>query len=267
MRTLAKSLTHLQNAVDRAYLEQHHGQLWKYAKMHHQYYGDAQLLVQEPREGGYILDFLTDNPVTKAVLDRVHQAINDAVEKSKHNGITEFKKIEDAISHRKAQISQGLLEPKELMTLIENPDPLMVRQYGDRAITREFDQVLALIRAKNSGDSTFELKITTDSGTKTHTFDRNKATKFHNVVTEKTLGEPIIYNGTLSSMDRHNQTAKVTNMNTKGISNLYFSNLLDFESTVTYFEQNTPFSFYGSPFIEYGAFDPKAGDIYFIGLV
>ncbi|MEH4117034.1 hypothetical protein POX51_25650, partial [Escherichia coli] len=51
LRTLSKSLGHLQSALDRAYLDIRHGNLWKYAKMHHDYYKDVELLVQPPREG------------------------------------------------------------------------------------------------------------------------------------------------------------------------------------------------------------------------
>lgn len=46
LRTLSKSLGHLQSALDRAYLDIRHGNLWKYAKMHHDYYKDVELLVQ-----------------------------------------------------------------------------------------------------------------------------------------------------------------------------------------------------------------------------
>jgi hypothetical protein len=266
MRTLGKTLQHLQNSVDRAYLEQKNGRLWKYAKMRNSYYVDVELLVQEPREGGYILDFLTSNPVTIKVLDRVNSAIANALQESQNQGLAQASKVESEISDRIVQIEQGLISPKSFNDILSNPDPLVVRRYGDRAISREIDQVLSLIRSSASGDSTLELKITGSQNTQTYSFDKATATRFHNTVTEKSLGEPVLYKGKLSVMDRHNKSAKILNVDSNSIANLYFSKMEMFESALTYFDKDVEFMFYGSPFIEYGAFDPNAGDIHFLGL-
>jgi len=265
MRTLGKTLTHLQNSIDRAYLEIHYGKLWKFAKMKQEFYSEVELLVQEPKEGGYVLDFLTDNPVTKNVINRVSSAINGAVDASKEAGLNKVNTIEASLENRISQVKNGILIPKDLQQIIDNPGASVVRKYGDRAIAREIDQVLSIIRASHSGESTFELYL---SGDKSHTFtfNRESAARFHSTVSNRELGEPVFYNATISSLDRHNKNGKIFNIVTKKVSNIHFFNEEFLEMAMPFFNEKKDMKFIGSPLIEYGAFDPNAGDIYFVGL-
>lgn len=265
MRTLGKTLTHLQSSVDRAFLELHYGHLWKFAKMKQEFYFDAELLVQEPKEGGYVLDFLTDNPITKRVINRVSSAVNGAVENSKVDGLNQVTKIEESLSTRIAQVNGGILVPKDLQEIINNPEDAIIRKYGDRAIAREIDQILSIIRAKHSGDSTFELLLEGDVSQK-FDFNRESSTRFHSTVSRKELGEPVKYTAEISSLDRHNNNGKIFNLVTKKVANLHFYNEEYLEQAMPFFNNKKHIDFIGSPLIEYGAFDPNAGDIYFIGL-
>lgn len=266
MRTLAKTLTHLQNSIDRAYLEDRNGKLWKYAKMRQAYHYDVELLVQEPKEGGYVLDFLTSNPLTLNIIDRVSSAINSAVNDAKQDGLQKALKLEESVRDRIVQVEQGILTPRDFNDIIENPDVSVIRRYGDRAISREIDQILTLIRAGSAGDSTFELALTGSKNTQIFEFNKKTATAFHNTVTKKALGEPVIYKAQLSQMDKFNKSAKIVNKDSDSVANLFFINKEMLNSVIPFFETDSEFLFYGSPFIEYGAFDPIAGDIYFLGL-
>ncbi|HGE6030522.1 TPA: hypothetical protein ACGGS6_003673 [Vibrio cholerae] len=265
MRTLGKTLTHLQNSMDRAYLEQHHGQLWKFAKMRQEFYSEVELLVQEPKEGGYVLDFLSSNPVTKAVINRVSSALNGAVEASKQAGLDKATKIEESIGNRIFQVESGILVPKDLKTMIDNPDAAVIRRYGDRAICREVDQILSIIRASHAGDSTFELLLSGDKSAK-FGFNRESAGRFHTTVSRRELGEPVLYSATISSLDRHNNNGKIYNLITEKVANIHFINESFLEMAMPFFTGKKAMNFVGSPLIEYGAFDPNAGDIYFIKL-
>lgn len=265
MRTLGKTLTHLQNSMDRAYLEQHYGQLWKFAKMRQEFYSEVELLVQEPKEGGYVLDFLSSNPVTKAVINRVSNAVNGAVEASKQSGLDKATKIEDSLSTRIAQVESGILVPKDLQTMIDNPDESVIRRYGDRAISREIDQILSIIRAGHAGDSTFELLLSGDRSAKFE-FNKESAGRFHSTVSRKELGEPVLYSATISSLDRHNNNGKIYNSITEKVANIHFFNEDFLEMAMPFFQEKKEMLFVGSPLIEYGAVDPNAGDIYFIKL-
>lgn len=265
MRTLGKTLTHLQNSFDRACIEKRRGVLWKYAKMPQSYYSDVELLVQEPKEGGYVLDFLSKNVVTKSIIDRVSQAISIAVEQSIHDGLEQAEKIEETLVKRKVQIEKGRVDPDIFESVMEHPDANVIRKYGDRAIVREIDQILAIIRSKNAGDSFFEI-IFSGENSKKFDFDKERAKRFHRVVSKRSLGDPIIYTAEVVSLDRPNLNGKIKNVYTKTTCNIKFINKESLNSAIPFFEQEQRMRFIGCPYIEYGAFDPMAGDIYFIKL-
>ncbi|HFD31236.1 MAG TPA: hypothetical protein ENJ28_00790 [Gammaproteobacteria bacterium] len=265
LRTLAKSLGHLQNSMDRAFLEIHYGKLYKYAKMKHEFYPEVELLVQQPQEGGYILDFLATNKLTQSVIDRVSGAVKGAVESSKNAGLDKSISIEESLNNRITQIENGIITPKDFQQMIDNPDDAVIRKYGDRAIVREVDQILSIIRAEYAGDSTFELLL---QGTESSNFDFNResAKRFHAVVAKRDLGFPVLYTASISSLDRHNLNGKIVNKATSKVSNIHFLNEEFLQLAVPFFDKKQEMTFIGSPMIEYGAFDPMAGDIYFVNL-
>lgn len=266
LRTLGKTLTHLQSTFDRAYLEMHHGNLFKYAKMQHAFYPAVELLVQEPREGGYILDFLTSNPITKGVIDRVSEAINGALEQMQNNGVQNANNIKDSVEARMGQVNNGLVQAKGYDQLLLNPDAAITRKYADRAIVREVDQILSIIRSSHSGNSTFELEL---NGTRSYAFnfDKQKANSFHRIVTQKKIGDPVIYKAGISVMDRHNLSAKIVNSENDSIATLHFIHEDLFQQVIPFFDKKQDLDFIGAPYIEYGAFDPVSGDIYYLGLL
>jgi hypothetical protein len=75
MRILGKCLSHIQNAIDRAYLDIKHEGVWKHARMSHDDYVKTEYIVQSPKEGGYILDFFSSMKESKKITDRVSNAI------------------------------------------------------------------------------------------------------------------------------------------------------------------------------------------------
>ncbi len=263
LRTLSKSLGHLQSALDRAYLDIKYGNLWKYAKMHHEYYKDVEMLVQPPREGGYIIDFFSKKEITKKVVARVSNAINNAISEAQQDGLENADTISKSLETKRAQISDDLIEPREYQELLERPDAAVNRRYGDRAIVREIDQMLAVIRSQHSGDSTLEISLTADR-TQVYEFNRSKANAFHRVVTRKKLGDPVIYRVKVSEMDLDYLSAKMRNTFNDAVSTLRFASKEDFQEVFPYFQNEEEMIFLGAPYIEYGAFDPSCGDVYFI---
>lgn len=267
MRTLGKTLVHLQNAFDRACLEHHNGVLWKHAKIPNKYYKDVELLVQEPREGGYVLDFLTSNATTKKIIDRVASAIKAPYEQSILEGISATHNLAEDVNKRKIQIEKGLITPKDYQTLVQNPDIQVTRRYADRAIVREVDQVLSIIRSSNTLDSTFELYLSGEKSSVKFNFNKLKSKTFHSVISRRSTGDPVLYSAEVQSLDKHNLNGKIKNAFNNKIANIIFSDEPSLKKVIPYFESGNAMSFYGCPFIEYGAFDPEAGDIIFVDLL
>ncbi|MEA9589630.1 hypothetical protein VC279_20680 [Xanthomonas sp. WHRI 10064A] len=266
MRTLGKTLSHLQNAVDRACLEINYGALWKHSKMPQKLWPDAELLVGPSYNGGYIIDFVKKSDRVKAAIERVNLALKTAVEKMTSEGINRTQALAEEVAQRRAQITSGLVKPSTHSELLRTGDPKIIRTYGDRAIVREIDQILAIIRSKASGESSFEMTLATKEPIR-YTFGRDEAVAFHQVVSRREIGQPVIYQARIRSLDRISKTAKITNLEADRQSNLYFGSEGALLSLIRPFEKNEVIEFYGAPWIEYGAFDPGAGDILFIALV
>ncbi|MFT5594469.1 MAG: putative membrane protein [Oceanicoccus sp.] len=189
MRTLGRTIFHLQNALDRAYIENKYGSIWKNARMRALDYEESTFLVQEPAEGGYVLDFLANNDVTKKIVDRLASAITPALEQAMQGGEETAQSLSQQIETRKMQIEKEIIEPQTYEQLMQNPSAKVIRRYGDRSITKEVDQILSIVRSKHSGESTFELVA---YGTKSHkfTFNKNISENFHSIVSKRGLGDP-----------------------------------------------------------------------------
>lgn len=266
MRTLGKTLSHLQSAVDRAFLELHYGALWKHTRMPQHLWPEAELLIGPSQEGGYILDFLLGNRTTKAALERLNAALATAVERMTEEGVSRTENLAAKAAERREQIRSSLIKPATYDQLTRSSDPKIVRTYGDRAMVREIDQILAIIRSSAAGDSSFELTLATEHPMK-YSFTKSEAVTFHEVVSRRQIGQPVIYTATIRSLDRVSKSAKIFNLEAKRQSNLYFATEDALLKLVPPFEQDQAVTFYGAPWIEYGAFDPGAGDILFISLV
>lgn len=263
MRTLGKSVTHIQTAIDRAYLDlKYKDGVWKHARLAHDDYPKTEFIVQAPKEGGYILDFFSKLAESKKYVDRVSDAINQAVAHGTEKAII----LHNQVENRKQQIAKQLLKPISFKAFYKNPSKEVVRRYGDRSIAKEIDQVVSTIRPEYAGDSTFELLLTGES-TKTYSFNRVTSKKFHDAVSRRSLGVPVIYRGIMKQLDIDNKRGKFKNSDTGRTSMLHFGSEKDFLKAHPYLTPNNPIQFIGCPLIEFGALEPNSGDVYFIEII
>ncbi len=263
MRVLGKGVTHIQTAIDRAYLDlKYKDGVWKHARLAHDDYPKTEFIVQAPKEGGYILDFFSRLAESKRYVDRVSDAINQAVV----HGTETIIILKDQVENRKQQIKKQLLKPISFKTFFNNPGQEVVRRYGDRSIAKEIDQVLSTIRPEYAGDSTFELALTGES-TKTYTFNRLTSQSFHEAVSRRSLGVPVVYSGTMKQLDIDNKRGKFRNNDTGRTSMLHFASEKDFLKAHPYLTPDNPIQFIGCPLIEFGALEPNSGDVYFVDII
>jgi hypothetical protein len=78
IRVLAKTYEHMQRAIDRAYLIELHGEVWKHARLKANQYRETDFIAEYPREGGIILDAVREG--AGAVLDRIAGSIRPVFE-------------------------------------------------------------------------------------------------------------------------------------------------------------------------------------------
>jgi hypothetical protein len=267
MRSLGKSLSHLQSAVDRAYLDLKHGAIWKHARLQSEDYQEIQFVTGISQEGGYILDFLANTPVGKTIVNRISTALSPAIDRAMEGGNKKITNFAEQIEMRKAQIEQSILIPAEYEVFRNNPPEQVTRKYGDRSIVKEFDQIASIIRSPNtSDDSMIEFQLTGDKN-KTFIFDKRVSKNFHSIVSEKILGEPIIYLVKIKLLDHRNMKGSIRNISSGKDANIYFVSEEQFFKAHPFLGSEFPVKIVGCPLIEYGAFDLKAGDIYFLDII
>jgi hypothetical protein len=267
MRSLGKSLSHLQSAIDRAYLDLKYGAIWKHARLHSEDYQEIQFVTGISQEGGYILDFLADTSVGKKIVNRISTALSPAIDRAMEGGTQKIADFSEQIEMRKHQITHSILIPAEYEVLPNNPPEQVTRKYGDRSIVKEFDQIASIIRSSNtSDDSKIEFQLNGDRN-ETFIFDKQVSKNFHSIVSEKIIGEPIIYLVKIKSLDHGNMKGSIHNVFSKKDANIYFVNEEQFFKALPFLGSKVPVKIVGCPLIEYGAFDPKAGDIYFLDIL
>lgn len=263
LRTLGRTLYHLQKSFDRAYLENRHGKLWKRAAMHTSYYEECEILILDAYEGSFKLDLGRLGAAVPDVLERVKSALLGVTEEMQNEGVDRLNRLKQTHSTRIAQLNTGIYSPVPFADAANKLSDIHTRKYGDRAILRELDQILAILRSPTSGESHFEIELGGPKRVK-FSFDRRDADRFSTIIKERTLSPPIIFSGKLEGMSRKNRSGQILNVDTNKTCNIYFFNEDSFREVVDNFREDDSFQFIGSSLVEYGAFDPQAGDIYYL---
>jgi hypothetical protein len=271
LRTFSKSLGHMQTAIDRAYLDIKYGKIWKNARLKDEDYPHTDFLLQQTREGGFIADLLGDKD-SGEVITRIHNAIAPAYEQAQKAQIPGQPKLVEQAEERRLHFKNGAQFAIPYAELVDNPDPRQTRAYGDRSIVKEFDQMAAAIRARENDGSLVEIDLYAGKAYPKLIFDAITAEKFHSVVSTRTLGDPVQLRITLRALDSGDggiSKAVARNLHSKKIFNLHVHTDRGFGSLRKFLKKKEPppFTIVACPVLEYGAFDPLAGDMYLIAVV
>jgi hypothetical protein len=268
IRTLSKTVARLQVALDRAYMDQKYGGIWKHSKMLMADYDEMDFLIGESREGGFILDFINETEAGKKALKRLADAIRKARRRAEQDGVNNTKTITEQFDDRNTQVIREVLKPITYLEMLESPSQEIIRAYGDRSINKEVNQLLSLIRSTHAGQSSFELTLSAE-GEKNEVFyfDRAASNSFDQVVSKRSLGDPVIYQARVIKLDSDNASGQVKNTENGKKSTIHFRDKDSFREARGFLGEDEIVNFIGCPVIEDGAYDPTAGDIYFIKLV
>jgi len=271
LRTFSRTLDHIQTAIDRAFLDLKYGSIWKNARLKDEDYEPTDFTLQQTREGGFISDLVGSNE-GEAIIDRIHTAVMPAYERAQKPVIAEPVRLVDEAERRRQHYKAGAQEPIPYEDLIENPDAKQTNPYGDRSIVKEFDQIASAIRARDNDGSVVEIDLYSTRSLPRFIFDFSTSTAFHKIVSVRTLGDPVEIPVTLRALDSGGagvSKAKVSNLISGKEFNLFVHTVRGFGSLRKYLKKKDPPSFkiIACPVLEYGAFDPLAGDMYFIAIV
>lgn len=269
LRVLGHSMTCIQSAADRAYLDVRYGQVWKHARISRANYLEADFVVGNPEAGSFRIAFASQ--VGRAIVARVMQALADPYREAREGGDRVANTIAHQIAMRRNQLDHNQVVPQTFENFLDNPDELAVRTYGDKSINKEINQLLSPVRSQANSVLKLSLKPEDRMPAQVYEFDQAAAKRFAKVIGERELGAPVIYRGKLRQLDRgHNQKSnfkgKFINAVTDRDVVLYIQSEEDFSNLVPYLDRDA-FSIIACPVIEYSSFDPQGGDLQFIGIL
>lgn len=270
LRTFSRTLDHIQTAIDRAYLDLKHGGIGKNARMTSEDYEPTDFLVQQTREGGFISDIIGKSD-SKEIIERMNDAIAPAHEEAKKPVIDEKPSLIEEAEKRRKHFKSGAQLAISYQEMVDTPDPKLTRAYGDRSIVKEFDQIAAAIRARQNDGSSIEIDLYPGRALPTLVFDYSTAVALHKIVSSRSLGDPVEIPVTLRALDSGGgavSKAKATNLISGKEFNLFIHTERGFSSLRKYLSKRNPkpFNVIACPVLEYDAFDPDAGDMYFIAI-
>ncbi|WP_155629866.1 hypothetical protein [Burkholderia stagnalis] len=276
LRTFTKTLGHIQSSIDRAYLDiKTEDGIAKNARLRNEDYGPTDFLMSQTREGGFIADLLGTDDGSGEIVKRIDDAVTPAYEKAHEQTRTpdpiERENLIDQVQKRVDNYKAGAQEPIPYDEFFVSPGVREIRAYGDRSIVKEFDQIASAIRARDGDGSSVEISLSAGRALSTYVFDHRVSATFHEVVSVRTLGDPVEIPITLRSLDSGNggtSKAKAHNLISNKEFNLHIHTDRGFSSLRRFLRKRNPikFSIIACPIYEYGAFDRSAGDMYFIAI-
>jgi DNA-binding cell septation regulator SpoVG len=277
LRTLGKTIDHLQSAIDRAYLDVKYDNVFKYQKLKEAEYEDVEFIAMAPEEGSYIQEAIAkiSNTITKGIVDRLNAALTNAYEKTNSSAEVAPISIRDQATQRQ-QVFNATHEAQRYDQFVEREIGQLSQAYGDRSISKEIDQILSLIRNEKNHGSVFEVSLYGSKPGSKLTFDHERATRFHHIVSERRIGKPLILDIEIRSLDagRASTSAqgKVKNLHSGQECSIQIPDPKVFGKLAQHLRKvkRKRLQVVACPVYEYDAWDPKAGDlivIAFLGVV
>lgn len=267
---MARTYEHMQRAIDRAYLVNKYGNVWKHARLKAEDYEFVDFMAEYPREGGIILDAIKQGQrATNEAIDLIANAILRPFERALDENIDAANEIAQEIADRRRYVAGMGNRTMPFQIMLEQPPRDWAQMYSDRSILKEIDQLTFPITSQRLEGSTVEVNLL---GTRVHPvfqFDAQQARRFHSLVSRRELGPALIVNARIRDLDRGNNfahpKAKIVNLDSGREVILHLENEEDVESLHPYHMENHV-RIYACPFIEGGGFDLRGGDLYFIGI-
>lgn len=268
VRILAKTYEHMQRAIDRAYIIDKYGDVWKHARLRGEDYKEVNFLAAYHRDGGVILDAVKDG--ADRVIDIVANSIHSLYGQAADRGLGQYESMAEQLVLRR-QYVQGVGEATQTFSSVaENPPLNWASAYSRRSVTKEIDQLASQIIPDRYDGSTVEISL---NGTHAHpvfVFNQEVARRFHLLASRRELGPAMIVWARIRTLDRGNDTtepgAKIENLDTKREVVLKLNSVSDCDELRPY-HNDKPVRIFVAPIIEAMGFDINGGDLVYLGVV
>jgi hypothetical protein len=257
----------MQRAIDRAYLIEKKGEVWKHARLKADEYRETDFLAAYPREGGIILDAVRDG--AGAILDRVAAAIRPVFESATQQAVDQHASMATQLADRRTYVQRMGENTQTFAVVAENPPPGWASAYSNRSIIKEIDQLVGQITPKQLDGSSVSVELYGNRAHLPFAFTPPIAQRFHIITSERELGAPFIVTARIRSLDRGNKftkpSAKIENLDTGREVSLFLPAREDCD-VLHPFHNGEPVRLFVCPIIEALGFDIHGGDLLFIAV-
>lgn len=271
VRAMARTYEHIQRAIDRAYLIEKYGAVWKHARLKAEDYEQVEFLAAYPHEGGIVLDaFKRGMQLPGQIIDRISYAITAPFERAMKGGLDEGAVLRDQLMQRRRYVQDiGPDQIPRIQDVMENPPKEWARAYSDRSILKEIDQLTSQITPKNLEGSVVDIALVGRTARSRFAFTPEIADRFHAIVAARELGPVVLVNARIRDLDRGNKyakpKAKIVNLDSGREASLHLSGDDDFQMLHPHHTADRV-PIYAAPFLEAGGFDVNGGDLFFVGV-
>jgi hypothetical protein len=267
IRVLSKTYEHMQRAIDRAYLIERHGDVWKHARLKGEEYEETEFLAEYPREGGIILDAVRAG--AGAIVDRMASAIRPVFEGAANHAVEQQASIGAQLVERKQYVDGMQQHAPTFEQIAANPPGAWANAYSNRAIVKEIDQLVAQITPERLDGSTVSIALNGNHAHLPFSFDAQLARRFHAIAARRDLAAPMVVRAVIRSLDRGNKYtkpgAKILNVATNREVVLHLPGPNDFDALHPH-HNGQEVHLYVCPIVEALGFDLKGGDLMFIAV-
>jgi hypothetical protein len=267
VRVLSNTYEHMQRAIDRAYLIEVHGQVWKHQRLTAKQYQDTDFLALYPEEGGIHLAAFREG--AERVVDRIYAAIRPVFEEATQEAITVHASMIQQLGERRQYVQQMGPNTQSFEDVQAHPPVDWATNYSNRSIVKEIDQLVSQVSPDRVAGSTIDITL---HGQQTHLplqFNAEIARRFRKVASQRELGAAILLNANIRSLDRGNRTtkpsAKIVNLHTNREVSLHLSGMEDFDQLHPH-HGSAEVLLFVCPIIEARGFDLHGGDLMYLAV-
>jgi hypothetical protein len=267
IRVLAKTYEHMQRAIDRAYLIDLYGEVWKHARLKDDQYRETDFIAEYPREGGIILDAVRDG--AGVLIDRVAEAIRPVFESATQQAIEQQATMATQIAQRREYVGGMRENTLTYDQIVEDPPPNWASAYSNRSVIKEIDQLVAQITPRQLDGSIVDLSLYGNVSHLPFSFTAPIARSFHVIASQRELGAPLIVTARIRSLDRGNRfakpSAKIENLSTNREVRLHLPRREDCDELHPH-HNGEAVRLYVCPIIEALGFDIHGGDLLYLAV-
>lgn len=267
IRVLARTYEHMQRAIDRAYLIEQYGDVWKHARLKAAQYRETEFIAEYPREGGIILDAVRDG--AEAILDRIAEAIRPVFEGVAQQAMEQNQTMAEQIVQRREYVQGMRANTQTYEDVAANPPAHWAGAYSNRSVVKEIDQLVGQITPKDLDGSSVEITLQGRVQHLPYVFTPQIARSFHIIASERELGAPFIVTARIRSLDLGNRytrpSAKIENMATNREVTLHLPRREDFDELHPHHNRGDV-RLYVCPIVEAMGFDVKGGDLLYLAV-